>query len=93
MEFQDYRLVKKDACNGGTGDKSWGIPNHIPSEPWFEPNPNATTEDDGIVFSIVLNGETGKSYLMFLDGQSFTPINSAQLPTWVPQTLHGRLFH
>lgn len=91
--MMDMRLVKKDICGGAKGDKAWYLPSHFPSEPWFEPNPKATSEDDGIVFTIVLNGQNQKSYLLFLDGQTFEPINSAELPTWIPQSLHGRFFH
>lgn len=91
--LSDTRLVKKDFCNKGQGDKVWSIPGHVPSEPWFEANPSGTREDDGIVFSIVLNGNTGKSYLIFLDGQTFKPVNYADLPTWVPMSLHGQLFN
>ena len=93
QEFQDNRLVKKDVCQNGRGDRAWGIPNHIPSEPWFEPDPTGRAGDDGIALSVVLNGDTENSYLLFLDGRSFTYINSAKLPTWIPQTFHGRFFH
>ena len=88
----DVRLVKKDVCSNGTNDKVWFRANHYPTEAWFQPNPTGSKEDDGIVISLVLNGVTKKSYLLFLHGETFEPISTAYLPTWAPFTLHGRMF-
>lgn len=90
--MEEVSLVKKDICHGGTGDKVWKKENHYPSESWFHPNPHGTEEDDGIVFNIVLDGDSATSYILFLDGKTFEEINKAQLPTWIPFSLHGNFF-
>ena len=84
-------LVKKDLCNH-TKDLMWSVPNHFAGEPWFVANPNATTEDDGLLLDVVLDGNKGKSYLAVFDAKTMKMINRAYLPNLIPFGLHGRLF-
>ncbi|KAI9139895.1 carotenoid oxygenase [Paraphysoderma sedebokerense] len=88
-----------------TGDYVvWSEKNCFPSEPIFLPNPNIKEgekrfEDDGVVLSVVLDAraaEEGKaenviSFLLILDGKTFTEIARADLPpgVWAPFGFHG----
>ncbi|ELU07500.1 hypothetical protein CAPTEDRAFT_204111 [Capitella teleta] len=87
----DVRIVKKDLCNRGR-DRMWSKDNHFSSEPRFFPKPGSLDEDDGVLFTNVLDGQTGRSYLLILDGQTLDEINTGYRPTWIPYTLHGRFF-
>lgn len=61
-------------------------------EPIFIPAPTGDTEDDGVVVTVVLDVEAGRSRLLVLDGQSFTERARVTLPHAVPFDFHGRYF-
>lgn len=96
LRLANTTLVKKDVCRkrGGVDmdDRAWYVRNHYPSEPWFVSTPNAAREDDGVLLSVVLDGERGKSYLAILNATTMALINRSYLPFAVPFTLHGRHF-
>ena len=56
---------------------------------WFIPNPNAQSEDDGILITIVFDGEKAKSYVLLMDAITFSPVNMAYLPHAIPWSAHG----
>ena len=56
-------LVKKNTCDA-TKDMVIYIENHYSSEMFFLGNPGGTEEDDGVLVTIVFDGELKKSYLM-----------------------------
>jgi len=87
---QNYRqyLIKKNICDSSQ-DKVWFEEHHYNGEPFFIPNPNAESEDDGVVLVIVMNGYTEESYLLMLDGQTFDKIAVAHLPEFIPMSIHG----
>lgn len=85
-------LVKKDMCNEGQGDAAWHLDGHYPVEPWFQPSPGATREDDGLILVPVLDGKAEHSYLLVLDAANMTEVARAPLPTYLPYSLHGRFF-
>ena len=89
--FETIVLVKKNLCNH-TKDLMWSVPNHFAGEPWFVANPNAATEDDGVLLDVVLDGNKEKSYLAVFDAKTMKMINRAYLPNLIPFGLHGRLF-
>ena len=45
------------------------------SEMHFLPRPGGTAEDDGVLITIGFDGPREKSYLLFIDATTFTPIN------------------
>ena len=49
--------------------------NHYMSEMHFLPRPGGTAEDDGVLITIGFDGPREKSYLLFIDATTFTPIN------------------
>ncbi|ELT90061.1 hypothetical protein CAPTEDRAFT_206437 [Capitella teleta] len=91
---KQYRvcLVKRDLCSNGKGDRMWCHNARVPTEPWFEPNPNATEEDDGLLITLTMDNDENKSHLVFLDAKRMKMVNEASLPTWVPFTIHGNMF-
>ncbi|GFN92086.1 beta,beta-carotene 15,15'-monooxygenase [Plakobranchus ocellatus] len=98
VTLSNIAIVKKDLCHsdgagGGLGDRMWIQPGIYPVEPWFVANPRAAAEDDGLLFIPVLNGVQKTSTLIVLDARTMTLTNSANLPTIIPYSLHGRFFH
>lgn len=69
---------------------TWSQPGHFPGEPVFVSRPGAEREDDGILLSVVLDGTTGRSYLMALDPVSLESQAKAFLPHHVPSGFHGQ---
>ena len=70
----------------------WYKEEHYSGEPIFIPNPNGSSEDDGVLLVIVLDGSTRLSYLLLLDGQSFETLAEARLETFIPMSIHGSWF-
>ncbi|MCO5610896.1 hypothetical protein L7F22_065139 [Adiantum nelumboides] len=66
----------------------WYEDGGIPSEPFFVPRPGARAEDDGVVLSIV-SDNMGGSFVVVLDGPTFTELARAPLPHGLPYGLHG----
>merc|ERR1712158_202025 len=78
VDVRRQYLVKKNVCDS-TEDKIWYKEEHYSGEPIFIPNPNGTSEDDGVLLVIVLDGSTRLSYLLLLDGQSFETLAEARM--------------
>ena len=101
-------MVKKNVCDS-TEDKVWNFfcntkilsllvqiwykEEHYSGEPIFIPNPNGTSEDDGVLLVIVLDGATQLSYLLLLDGQSFETLAEARMDTFIPMSIHGSWYN
>ena len=81
------QLVKIDVTTGETA--VWHQPLQYPSEPVFVPNPTGTTEDDGVILANVYDANTDSSYLLLLDGQSFTQMAQGNLNFRIPFDYHG----
>jgi len=47
-----------------------------PGEPIFVPQPKSEQEDEGVILSVVLDGNQGDYFLLILDGHSFFCRNS-----------------
>jgi len=84
-------LVKKNVCDS-TKDKVWYKENHYSSEMHFLPNPAGRAEDDGVLITIVFDGEKEQSYFLLMDAKTMTPINKAYLPHNIPWSAHGMWF-
>lgn len=80
-------LVKVDTQTGAT--KFWQADDCYPGEPVFVARPGATSEDDGVNLSEVLDGNTGCSFLLVLDAATFEEIGRATLPDFIPFNFHG----
>ena len=66
--------------------------NHYPSEMYFIANPEAKSEDDGVLVTITYDGEKEQSYFMVIDALTFIEIDRAYLPHNIPWSAHGMHF-
>ena len=73
---------------------AWEEPAAWAGEPVFVPRPRrrAEAEDDGVVLSVVLDAEAGRSFLLVLDARSFEEVARAQAPHHIPFGFHGQFF-
>ncbi|NDJ35584.1 MAG: carotenoid oxygenase family protein [Chloroflexi bacterium] len=68
----------------------WREEGTYPGEPVFVAAPDATSEDDGVVLSVVLHGEAGTSFLLVLNAQTFTELARVPVPHHIPFGFHGQ---
>ncbi|KAF0686595.1 Aste57867_21600 [Aphanomyces stellatus] len=61
----------------------------FPGEPLFVPHPTATGPDDGVILSVVLDGNAKTSFLYVLDAKDFKVIAKVKGPVVVPLGFHG----
>lgn len=83
-------LVRVDVRTGTV--RTWSEPQCYPGEPIFAATPDARSEDDGVVLSVVLNAARGNSFLLALDARSFTEMGRAEVPHHIPFGFHGEYF-
>lgn len=67
----------------------WERAHHSPGEPIFVANPSGADEDDGVLLSVVLDGDSGKSYLMCLNAKDMTELGRADVNGVVGFGFHG----
>ncbi|PYI28841.1 hypothetical protein BP00DRAFT_497037 [Aspergillus indologenus CBS 114.80] len=67
----------------------WSRDRHTPGEAIFVPEPGAEAEDAGFLLSVVLNGDTGMSYLLCLDARTMTEVARAECEAAVGCGFHG----
>jgi beta,beta-carotene 9',10'-dioxygenase len=84
------RLVKLDVTDGTY--VTWDEPSSWAGEPVFVPRPGAEAEDDGVVLSVVLDAEAGRSFLLVLDAGTFQELARAEAPHHIPFGFHGQFF-
>jgi carotenoid cleavage dioxygenase-like enzyme len=84
------RLVKVDVTDGTYA--TWDEPCAWAGEPVFVPRPGAEGEDDGVVLSVVLDAEAGRSFLLVLDAGTFEEVARAEAPHHIPFGFHGQFF-
>ena len=68
---------------------SWHQREQFPGEPVFVAAPGARGEDDGVVLSVVLDGNRGSSYLLVLDARDLSTVATAAVPHHIPFGFHG----
>jgi len=91
LDYSRTALVKKNLCDS-TKDKVFYLEDHYTSEMHFLPEPNKTSEDDGVLITIVFDGHREQSYLLILDAKTFQTVNKAYLPHNIPWSAHGMHF-
>jgi beta,beta-carotene 9',10'-dioxygenase len=84
------RVVKLDVETGE--DQTWGEDGIYPGEPVFVPAPGAQAEDDGVLLSVILDPERGKSSLLVLDAATLAERARAEVPHHIPHGFHGQYF-
>jgi carotenoid cleavage dioxygenase-like enzyme len=58
----------------------------------FVPAPNASSEDDGVLLTPVLNGTARTTYIQILDAKTMTEIATVDLDIHTPFAIHGNWF-
>lgn len=81
------RIIKLDV--GSDAGLYWHESGTYPGEPVFVASPDSTTEDEGILLSVVLDGESGQSFLLLLDARDLKELGRCLLPKAVPHGFHG----
>lgn len=68
----------------------WDNPKgHTPGEAIFIPRPGGEEEDDGVLLSLILDGEKAKSYLLCLDAKTMTETGRAEVEFAIALGFHG----
>ena len=83
-------LVKVDVRDGSRSE--WREDGCYPGEPVFVREPDAGAEDGGVVLSVVLDANAGRSFLLVLDARSFEELARAEAPHHIPFGFHGQYF-
>jgi carotenoid cleavage dioxygenase-like enzyme len=81
------RIVKVDVEDGST--RAWSEQGCYPGEPVFVARPDAGSEDDGVLLSVVLDSAAERSFLLVLDARDLTELARAQAPHHIPFSFHG----
>lgn len=85
------QLVKIDIQ---TGDHTvWRRAGYYPGEAVFVPHPERKAEDEGLLLSVVLDGQQGRSFLLVLDAQTMEERARAFLPHSILFGYHGAFFN
>ena len=82
------RIVKADLVERRS--TIWEEGGCYPGEPVFVAAPDAEAEDDGVLLSIVLDGDRGSSFLLVLDARDLTEVARAEVPHHIPFGFHGQ---
>jgi beta,beta-carotene 9',10'-dioxygenase len=69
--------------------REWKQEGQYPGEPVYVSRPNAQSEDEGILMTVVLNAPANNSYLLLLDARDLSEIARATVPQHVPFGFHG----
>ncbi len=99
-----YRYTWGAGFDGGTGwfdeivmidvqerrATRWSEPGCYPGEPVFVAAPDARSEDQGVLLSVVFNAERGTSFLLVLDAQTLGEVARAEVPHHIPFGFHGQ---
>lgn len=88
-EFSNV-LAKVDVSDGSFD--LWHEPGCYPSEPVFVREPGNQDEDGGVALSVVLDSNSGLSFMLVLDAQDWTEVARAEVPQHVPFGFHGQFF-
>jgi beta,beta-carotene 9',10'-dioxygenase len=68
----------------------WASDGCYPGEPVFVAEPGAEAEDAGALLSVVLDGDSGSSFLLVLDAATLDELARAEVPRHIPFGFHGQ---
>ncbi len=80
-------IVKIDVGSGEA--QTWWQEHCFPGEPVFVPAPDRKQEGEGVLLSVVLDAQRGRSFLLVLDAQTLKEAARAECPHLIPFGLHG----
>ncbi len=81
-------IVKVDTHDGSRSE--WSTPGCFPGEPVFVAAPRAVGEDEGVLLSVVLDAERGRSFMLALDAATLDELARAEVPAPIPFSFHGQ---
>ncbi len=81
-------VVKADISDGST--ISWSEPGCYAGEPVFVAEPGASSEDAGVLLSVVLDERLQRSFLLVLDAMHLNELARAEVPHHIPFGFHGQ---
>jgi carotenoid cleavage dioxygenase-like enzyme len=85
-------IVKADLTDRSA--RRWSQPGCYPGEPVFVAAPAANgaspSEDEGVLLSVVLDGERETSFLLVLDAKDLSELARAEMPGVMPLGFHGQ---
>jgi beta,beta-carotene 9',10'-dioxygenase len=55
-------------------------------------SPGSSIEDEGVVLSVVLDSQIGRSFVLVLDASSLAERARAEVPHHIPFGFHGNFF-
>ncbi|KAI8111186.1 hypothetical protein M9434_004759 [Picochlorum sp. BPE23] len=67
----------------------WHEPGSLPGEPCFVQNPSSDGEDDGVILSMLIEGDSGASSVLVLDAKSMTELARIPCPIPITSGFHG----
>ena len=70
----------------------WYEPGYYPGEPVFVASPGSSIEDEGVILSVVLDPQIGRSFVLVLDASSLAERARAEVPHHIPFGFHGSYF-
>jgi beta,beta-carotene 9',10'-dioxygenase len=82
------RIVKTDVDTGTTTD--WAEDGCSPGEPVFVAAPDARSEDEGVLLSVVFDSRSCHSFLAVLDAADLSELARAEAPFGIPYGFHGQ---
>jgi hypothetical protein len=80
-------IVKVEMDTGRT--IQWFEEHTWPSQPVFVPNPERSSEDQGLLLTLMFDGKSNRSFLLALDGQTMKEVARAWISVPLPYTSHG----
>lgn len=80
-------LAKLDLSDNSL--KKWSVQGQTAGEPIFVADPDSTDEDGGVLLTVVLDGVTGKSYLLVLSAKDLTELGRAAVNGAIGFGFHG----
>lgn len=69
--------------------KRWSKRGHTAGEPIFIADPGSSEEDAGVLLTVVLDGVSGKSYLLVLDAKDLSEVGRAKVNGAIGFGFHG----
>ncbi|MGB0890540.1 MAG: carotenoid oxygenase family protein, partial [Solirubrobacterales bacterium] len=86
----EYSLNVLAKVDVETGDAlTWSEGDCAVGEPVFVASPEKRAEDDGVLLSVVLDGSSGRSFLLVLDATNLSEVARAEVSHGIPAGFHG----
>lgn len=70
----------------------WFEEGSFANEPIFVPHPQAQSEDDGVILTVINNLESNQSFLLVLDAKNLKELARVTVPHFIPFGFHGQFF-